>query len=42
MNLDLPKTLPEIVELLRTDQSAWLRLSPKQRAEVLDRCKESS
>lgn len=41
MNLDLPKTLPETVDLLRTDQSAWLRLSPAQRAEVLQRCKDN-
>lgn len=40
--MDLPKTLAEIVELLRTDQSAWLRLSPSQRAEVLDLCRDSS
>lgn len=41
MNLDLPTTLPEIVEMLRRDQSAWLRLSQEQRDDVLRRCKDA-
>ena len=40
--MDLPMTLTEILELLRSDQTAWLRLSPGQRAEVLSLCRDSS
>ena len=40
--MTLPTTLAEIVELLKIDQTAWLRLSHDQRIEILNMCRDNS